>query len=561
MAESVLVNFDGSNGANPNASVFYYNGILYGTTVDGGNDGHGALFSYEISSGNLTTLLLFNYSDNGAYPYASVIYQDGILYGTTFLGGSGGYGTLFSYNISSTILSTLYPFGNGGANGSQCTSSLIFQDGIIYGTTSNGGSYNSGTLFSYNKLSPGNIDNLYYFTGGSDGGTPNASLTHHNGILYGTTSNGGSYNSGTLFSYNKLSPGNIDTLYHFGSYLNDGRHPNASVLYHNGKLYGTTYDGGSNISGTLFSYDISPSGSITILYHFGSSPNDGRNPSASVLYHNEILYGTTSNGGIYDYGTLFSYNLTSNTLSFLHNFGSSPNDGKYPFSAVIYQDGILYGTTQNGGSSENGTLYSYKLVNPPTQVKPEPKPTPTPNKPKPNKPTPLPISNICFPAGTLISTDQGNILIEKIIPFENTINRKMIHAITKTITNDNYLVCFYKNALGKNYPDKDTIISKQHKIFYRGKMIEAYKFLNRFEKVKKVDYNQEILYNVLMNKYEKIKVNNIICESLHPNNIIAKLYNSNYDEEYKNKIICIMNESINKNDRKSYMNIVKRITN
>jgi hypothetical protein len=63
-----------------------------------------------------------------------------------------------------------------------------------------------------------------------------------------------------------------------------------------------------------------------------------------------------------------------------------------------------------------------------------------------------------------------------------------------------------------------------------------------------------------MEKYEKIKVNNIICETLHPNNIIAKLYNSNYGEEYKNKIIYIMNESINKNDKNSYTKIVKHIS-
>jgi hypothetical protein len=71
-------------------------------------------------------------------------------------------------------------------------------------------------------------------------------------------------------------------------------------------------------------------------------------------------------------------------------------------------------------------------------------------------------------------------------------------------------------------------------------MVEAYKFLNDFEKVEKVEYRQEILYNVLMEKYEEIIVNNLICESLHPNNIIAQLY---YKDDYKNK-------KINKNERK-----------
>jgi hypothetical protein len=171
----------------------------------------------------------------------------------------------------------------------------------------------------------------------------------------------------------------------------------------------------------------------------------------------------------------------------------------------------------------------------------------------------VPISNICFPAGTPVFTDQGNIPINEIIPFFNTINNNTIQAVTKTISQDDYLVCFHKNAIGYNYPNKTTIISKDHKIFYKGKMIEAYKFLNHFEKVKKVVYNKEILYNVLMEKYEKIKVNNMICESLHPENVIAKLYKSNYDEKYKKKIIVVMNESINNNNHTSYKKIVKRI--
>jgi len=230
---------------------------------------------------------------------------------------------------------------------------------------------------------------------------------------------------------------------------------------------------------------------------------------------------------------LFSYDLASTDFVTLYSFTGQPTDGSTPY-AVIYQNGILYGATSGGGSSNKGTLFSYTL-------------------------TPVPISNICFPAGTLISTDQGEIRIEKIIPFENTINNKNITAITKTISHNTYLVCFDKNALGNNYPNKKTMISKDHKILYKGKMIEAYKFLGHFEKVQKMDYNQEMLYNVLMEKYEKITVNNIICETLHPNNIIAKLYNSNYGEKYKNKIIHMMNESINKNDKISYTKMIQRI--
>ena len=148
-----------------------------------------------------------------------------------------------------------------------------------------------------------------------------------------------------------------------------------------------------------------------------------------------------------------------------------------------------------------------------------------------------PISNICFPAKTCITTDQGDIHIEKINPEFHSIDNKKIVAITQTISQDNYLICFEKNSLSLNYPKQKTIMSKEHKIYYKGQMIKAYHFLRQFENVKKIKYNGEILYNVLMEDYDKINVNNFICETLHPENIIAKLYTNYLDEDCKNKFI------------------------
>jgi len=157
---------------------------------------------------------------------------------------------------------------------------------------------------------------------------------------------------------------------------------------------------------------------------------------------------------------------------------------------------------------------------------------------------PIPISDICFPAKTPITTDQGNIPIEKIDPKIHTINDKPILAITQTISQDNYLVCFEKNALGLNCPNEKTIMSRDHKIYYNGKMIEACKFIGYVENVSKIEYTGDILYNVLMEDYDKMQVNNLVCETLHPENTIAKLYRSNLTEECKNKYICMMNEHI-----------------
>ena len=135
-----------------------------------------------------------------------------------------------------------------------------------------------------------------------------------------------------------------------------------------------------------------------------------------------------------------------------------------------------------------------------------------------------PISNVCFPANTPITTDQGIIQIEKINPQKHTIRNKKIIAVTQTITEDKYLVCFEKNALGNNIPCEKTIISKNHLIFDKGNMIKATNFIGKYENVYKLRYKNNILYNILLENYDKMIVNNLICETLHPDNTIAKLY-------------------------------------
>ena len=135
-----------------------------------------------------------------------------------------------------------------------------------------------------------------------------------------------------------------------------------------------------------------------------------------------------------------------------------------------------------------------------------------------------PVSNVCFPAGTLISTNQGNIPIEKINPSKHTVRNKKIVGITRTVVCDKYTVCFEKGALGNNIPSQTTCISKNHKIFYKGQMVKAYEFIGTFPNIYKQPYHGETLYNVLLEEHDKMVVNNLICETLHPENPLAKLY-------------------------------------
>jgi len=157
-----------------------------------------------------------------------------------------------------------------------------------------------------------------------------------------------------------------------------------------------------------------------------------------------------------------------------------------------------------------------------------------------------PIATICFPAKTFITTNQGDISIDKIDTTIHTIRNKKIVAITKTISRDTYLVLFQKDSLGENISNKDTIISKNHMIFYSGQMIPAKLFLNKFIKVTKIPYSGEPLYNVLLEEHDKMLVHNLICETLHPENLIAQLYKilPDFSEENQTNIISSLNESI-----------------
>jgi uncharacterized repeat protein (TIGR03803 family) len=377
-----LHDFEQTDGQGPAGGLIQATGgYIYGITANGGANFAGTVFK-TTPGRKLTTLYNFCSQDvngicyDGDEPQAGLVQgTDGKLYGTTIAGGANVYGTVFSITIDGA-LTTLYNFcSQGGCTDGASPHAGLIQgiDGNFYGTTLFGGAYDNcstydpsgcGTVF---KITPqGKLTTIYSFcsqSGCTDGSEPYAGLVQGtDGNFYGTTEFGGANNGGTVF---KLTPnGTLTTLYSFCSQNDcaDGEGPLGLIQGTDGNFYGTTITGGINgLYGTIF--NITPGGTLTTLYNFCSQSAcaDGANPYAGLVQDtNGRFYGTTAYGGPNDCGyselgcgTVFS--LSTGLGPFV---AANPGAGKA--GDIV---GILGGDlTKATNVTFNGTVATFKVI-------------------------------------------------------------------------------------------------------------------------------------------------------------------------------------------------------
>jgi uncharacterized repeat protein (TIGR03803 family) len=129
-------------------------------------------------------------------------------------------------------------------------------------------------------------------------------------------------------------------------------------------FYGTTSQGGANSDGTIFEYNTL-TGMETLVYSFGVNSNDGTDPVGSLILVGDTLYGTTENGGgSLNDGTLFAYDLSTDTESVLHAFQGT--DGANPTGDLLAVGDTLYGLASNGGTHGDGVIFSVAVPEPAT---------------------------------------------------------------------------------------------------------------------------------------------------------------------------------------------------
>ncbi len=295
-ALTALIGFN--TNVNPTDLTMDGAGNLYGATYYGGDNGLGSVFEIPAGAKGYKTLASFNQT-NGAHPVLGVTLDSaGNLYGTTYYGGATNNGTIFEIAAGTNTITSLASFN--GLNGARPLGDLIADSaGHLYATTNGGGVSYNGTVFMFspgsNAITPlGTFDEL-------NAASPTAGLVSDSaGNLYGTAMTGGAHNAGIVFEI-AAGTNRFTTLASFN--FTNGQYPNGLIIDHAGNLFGTTKSGTPGGVGSVFEI-AAGTNTITTLVSFNGS--DGSTPYAGLVADSAgNLFGTTSQGGSNNYGTVF----------------------------------------------------------------------------------------------------------------------------------------------------------------------------------------------------------------------------------------------------------------
>ncbi len=286
--EDSIINFSGLNGSTPASGIVNgNNGFLYSTTQLGGRYGAGTIFTYNPVSNKDTVVFNFK-GDSGRSSEAGLyLLNDTSIYGMTTEGGFYSYGVIYRINPLTNKYTVLYNF-HGNSDGAYPQGTFIKDsNGLLYGFTGQLGSGGGGTLFSFNPNTNA-LSTLVNFNG-TNGKYPFGELfLATNGLLYGLTTVGGSKNDGVLFSYN-VNTNSYNIVLNFDSI--NGMLPDGGDVIEdtvNKILYGMTYYGGKYNKGVIFSYNLITNKDSVLLNFNGTN---GANPQGTLLMVPDSLLG------------------------------------------------------------------------------------------------------------------------------------------------------------------------------------------------------------------------------------------------------------------------------
>jgi uncharacterized repeat protein (TIGR03803 family) len=366
---------------------------VFGTTANGGTNGYGRVYRLTPPAAGKTvwsSSTLYNFlgpgANDGEGPGSLVADQNGVLYGVT--SSAVCCGVIFSLTPpakgSSVWTETILYRFEGGSDGVGNQAGLaVDAAGNLYGVTDpRQGDSGFGTVYRLVRPAPGTTtwtrQQLYAFQGGADGDDPQGDLLIDatTGSVLGTTSGGGEYGLGTVYALTPAHPGlqwpktSIHQFQGDGTDAGDGAIPNGHLAGSLYRLFGTTQEGGVAIPccGVVFELEQETLGNPVytekILEAFPSGINGATPVDGITLDAFGNLWGTTQNGGSSNIGTIFRISPRRTlpdqwTFSVEHSFTGN-SDGVAPQSTVAVDSaGNAYGTTLDGGTANMGTVYEF----------------------------------------------------------------------------------------------------------------------------------------------------------------------------------------------------------
>lgn len=353
----------GTNGWGFYNNVTTYNNKLYCATVRGGVNDYGTLLMIDPSlplGSNTTIIRQLDATGGGNANNNEMIVYNNKLYGCLISGGANSQGTLFELNPVGNVFTKLVDFNNT-TNGTTPQGKLVLNGTKFLGLCSAGGANGTGTVYEWDPASPTTAVKKYDFLPNNFDNTvnPGSTLALFNSKFYAVSYNGGYVNQGNLFEYDYAT--NTVTKKKTFNAAENGRNPFGKPVLLNGKIYGVASQGPQEIFGTpygcLWSFD--PSTSVyarKFLFSAVNNAANGRAPVSAPIAYNGKLYGTTTNGGISDIGVLYEYDPATEVYT---KKDMQPIGGSYPVGEPAVYNNKLYGMTNQNGTGNNGIIYSY----------------------------------------------------------------------------------------------------------------------------------------------------------------------------------------------------------
>lgn len=355
---TVLHHFDGTTGSTPSAQLLEAtDGYLYGTTQRGGTNTGGTLYRFDKSNNTLTVLHNFSGADGIGSQSGVVQAANGNLYGTTLIGGTS-QGTIYEYDIDDDEFQVRHYFSQetGGLTYAPLTKAT---NGKLYGITTAGPNQSVGVIYEFDPTQPDNLDyTIKYEVQHTDLRNSLGGFTQESpdGLMYTSGDSGGANNRGAIVSY---VPGATTITKVKDFTAESGSYPYAATtLTSTGKLYGLLSASSTGASLTLYEYTIA-TGAYSIAHSFVAS--EGVFSGIGVIEdENGVIYGAANGGGLYNAGTIFSYDPAEEEFKVERHLSYS-TEGASPSGGIAVFNNKLY-TTSNGGLKQYGVVQEFDIA-------------------------------------------------------------------------------------------------------------------------------------------------------------------------------------------------------